>query len=115
MVRPSRNPRAPYLFRSELADRAAAGLQDLEAGPDGSYLCVSLEHTRQAAAWCDHLETHAHRIYSDLSWQIAQRLVFKISRPALMAPICASLWSTPGRQRHGATISKPTRTVSIQI
>ena len=25
---------------------------------------VSLRHTRQAAAWCDYLESHARRVYS---------------------------------------------------
>jgi putative DNA primase/helicase len=57
-------PALALLF--ELADRAAAGVQHLGgvAAEPADYLCVSLEHTRQAAAWCDCLETHARRIYS---------------------------------------------------
>jgi putative DNA primase/helicase len=46
-------PSLALLF--ELADWAA-GL----GGGDA----VSLEHTRQAAAWCDYLESHGRRIYS---------------------------------------------------
>jgi len=50
-------PALALLF--ELADRAAAG--EITNGPD---LLVSLEHTKQAAAFCDYLESHAVRIYS---------------------------------------------------
>jgi putative DNA primase/helicase len=50
-------PALALLF--ELADRAAAG--EITNGPD---LLVSLEHTKQAAALCDYLESHAVRIYS---------------------------------------------------
>ena len=49
-------PALALLF--ELADRAVAdtlGRRDL---------CVSLEHTAQAAELCEYLESHAHRIYS---------------------------------------------------
>jgi putative DNA primase/helicase len=47
----------------ELADRASS------EGFDGSSLAVlenfvSLEHARQAAAWCEYLEPHARRVYS---------------------------------------------------
>jgi putative DNA primase/helicase len=47
----------------ELADRAGS------VGFDGSSLAqnenfVSLEHARQAAAWCDYLDSHARRVYS---------------------------------------------------
>ena len=41
----------------ELADRAAVGIS-LEEGQ------ITLEHTRQAAAFCDFLESHARRVYS---------------------------------------------------
>jgi putative DNA primase/helicase len=51
-------PALALLF--ELADLAVAGL-DIT---DSSNLLVSLEHTRQAAAFCDYLESHANRIYS---------------------------------------------------
>jgi hypothetical protein len=51
-------PALALLF--ELADRAAAG----EEITNGSDLSVSLEHTKQAAALCDYLESHAVRIYS---------------------------------------------------
>jgi putative DNA primase/helicase len=36
-------------------------LADWSAGIEGT---VSLQHTQQAAAWCDYLESHARRIYS---------------------------------------------------
>jgi putative DNA primase/helicase len=50
-------PALALLF--ELADRAAA--EEITNGPG---LSVSLEHTKQAAAFCDYLESHAVRIYS---------------------------------------------------
>jgi hypothetical protein len=51
-------PALALLF--ELADRVSV---DGEAGlNDGSQ--VNLEHTRQAAAWCQYLESHARRVYS---------------------------------------------------
>jgi len=34
------------------------------AAGSGSADTVSLEHTRQAAAWCEYLESHARRVYS---------------------------------------------------
>ena len=34
------------------------------AAGSGSADTVSIEHTRQAAAWCDYLESHARRVYS---------------------------------------------------
>ena len=49
-------PALALLF--ELADRAAAHTLG------SSDLCVSMEHTAQAAEWCGYLESHAHRIYS---------------------------------------------------
>jgi putative DNA primase/helicase len=57
-------PALALLF--ELADRAAAGLQSLEGGPGQAddWPCISLEHTKQAVAWCGYLESHARRIYS---------------------------------------------------
>jgi putative DNA primase/helicase len=42
----------------ELADQAAAGVFSSQT--------VSLEHARQAAAWCDYLESHARRVYSSV-------------------------------------------------
>lgn len=51
-------PALALLF--ELADRAAAGF---DFG-DRSDLRVSLEHAKQAAAFCQYLESHANRIYS---------------------------------------------------
>ena len=54
-------PSLALLF--ELADRASF------AGFDGSSLVnsqnfVSIKYTRQAAAWCEYLESHARRVYS---------------------------------------------------
>ena len=46
-------PTLAVLFH--LADRAAG---------NGYADTVSLEHTRQAAAWCEYLESHARRVYS---------------------------------------------------
>ena len=46
-------PSLALLF--EVADATKAGYEAES---------VSLEHTQQAAAWCDCLESHAHRIYS---------------------------------------------------
>jgi putative DNA primase/helicase len=77
-------PALALLF--ELADRAAADFQDLDAEPGNRYLCVSLEHTRQAAAWCDYLQTHAHRIYSCVTtpqMRAAQVLAEKIKKQKL--------------------------------
>lgn len=34
------------------------------ADADGETDAISLEHVKQAAAWCEYLETHARRIYS---------------------------------------------------
>jgi len=51
-------PALALLF--ELADRVAAGT-DL-ANP--SDLRVTLNHAKQAAAFCEYLESHAQRIYS---------------------------------------------------
>jgi putative DNA primase/helicase len=56
-------PALALLF--ELADWAAAGpgVEGDAAGPD-QCLRVSLEHAKQAVAWCEYLESHARRIYS---------------------------------------------------
>ena len=50
----------------ELADRAAQGDLRLTGteGDDSPSLAISLEHARQAAAWCEYLESHVYRIYS---------------------------------------------------
>jgi putative DNA primase/helicase len=51
-----------------------------EAGP------VTLTSTKQAAAWCDYLESHARRIYglvSDIKLQAASRLAQKIEEGVL--------------------------------
>ena len=57
-------PALALLF--ELADCAAAGPMGVEGGSSDADQClrVSLEHARQAAAWCEYLESHARRIYS---------------------------------------------------
>ena len=54
-------PSLALLF--ELADRA--GCEGFEGSLlSGSLNFVTLEHARQAAAWCAYLESHARRIYS---------------------------------------------------
>ncbi len=68
-------PSIALLF--ELADRAANGILSSETGD----LFVSLEHARQAAAFCAYLESHAQRIYSCLTtpqMRAAQELAEKI-------------------------------------
>jgi putative DNA primase/helicase len=57
-------PALALLF--ELADRAAGGFDGFVGAnqADSQYFRVSLEHTKQAAAWCEHLESHARRVYS---------------------------------------------------
>jgi hypothetical protein len=54
-------PSLALLF--ELADRAARGVLSFETAD----LPVSLEHAKQAAAFCAYLESHAQRIYSCLT------------------------------------------------
>jgi hypothetical protein len=49
-------PSLALLF--ELADQAATGTWSSEV--------VSLEHAKQAAAWCEYLESHARRVYSNV-------------------------------------------------
>jgi putative DNA primase/helicase len=76
-------PALALLF--ELADRAAVGSQSLEGRPGevGHGPLVSLEHTRQAVAWCDYLESHALRIYSCITtpqMRAAQVLAEKIRK-----------------------------------
>ena len=51
-------PSLAVLF--QIADDKAGTLES----PD---LQVNLEHARQAAAWCEYLESHARRIYSSLT------------------------------------------------
>jgi putative DNA primase/helicase len=54
-------PSLALLF--ELADRL--GFVGFEVSSlANSWNFVNLEHTRQAAAWCDYLESHARRVYS---------------------------------------------------
>jgi putative DNA primase/helicase len=68
-------PALALLF--ELADRVAAGAELLKC----SDLLVSLEHAKQAAAFCDYLESHARRIYSCVTtpqMRAAQELAEKI-------------------------------------
>jgi putative DNA primase/helicase len=56
-------PALALLF--ELADRAAGGFDGfLGSTRESPNFRVSLEHTRQAAAYCDYLESHARRVYS---------------------------------------------------
>jgi len=57
-------PSLALLF--ELADRAAGGFDGfVGANPGESQnFRVSLEHAKQAAAWCEYLESHARRVYS---------------------------------------------------
>jgi len=84
-------PALALLF--ELADRAAVGSQSLEGRPGevGHGPLVSLEHTRQAVAWCDYLESHALRIYSCITtpqMRAAQVLAEKIRKPFSPAVTC---------------------------
>jgi putative DNA primase/helicase len=57
-------PALALLF--ELADRAAGGFEGfVGANPGESQnFWVSLEHAKQAGAWCEYLESHARRVYS---------------------------------------------------
>jgi putative DNA primase/helicase len=69
----------------ELADRAAGDVEDLTgiSNEGNDYLYVSLEHAKQAAGWCDYLETHARRIYSCITTpqlRAAQVLAEKIEK-----------------------------------
>jgi hypothetical protein len=66
----------------ELADIVAAG------GNFHHETSVNLEHARQAAAFCDYLESHAQRIYSCVAspdWRAARDLVRHINRGDLQA------------------------------
>ena len=68
-------PSLALLF--ELADRAASGRLNQESAD----LFVSLEHAKQATAFCAYLESHAHRIYSCVTtphMRAAQELAEKI-------------------------------------
>lgn len=79
-------PSLALLF--ELADRASEGFEGFVGSNPGESqnFWVSLEHARQAAAWCEYLESHARRVYScvttprlraarELSGRIKQRKV----------------------------------------
>ena len=57
-------PSLALLF--ELADRAAGGFDGFVGANPGEpqNFWVSLEHAKQAAAWCDYLDSHARRVYS---------------------------------------------------
>jgi putative DNA primase/helicase len=57
-------PSLALLF--ELADRAAGGFVGFVGSHPGESqnFWVSLKHAKQAAAWCDYLESHARRVYS---------------------------------------------------
>jgi putative DNA primase/helicase len=73
-------PSLALLF--ELADRVSSVGFD-SSSLAGSQNFVSLEHARQAAAWCDYLETHAGRVYSCVvtpQLRAAQELADKIMK-----------------------------------
>jgi putative DNA primase/helicase len=57
-------PALALLF--ELADLAASGFGGFVGADPGEFqnFWVSLEHAKQAAAWCVYLESHARRVYS---------------------------------------------------
>jgi putative DNA primase/helicase len=81
-------PALALLF--ELADRAAVG-QDIEDASPTFSLLVSLEHARQAAAWCDYLESHARRIFSCVTtpqMRAAQILAEKLKNRKVAAEGC---------------------------
>jgi hypothetical protein len=70
----------------ELADRVAGG--DELAGTIDT-IAVSLEHARQAAAWCEYLESHARRVYSCIvspEWRAAHELARHIEDGDLSNP-----------------------------
>jgi hypothetical protein len=76
-------PALALLF--ELADRAAVGSQSLQGEPNeiDHCPCISLEHAKQAVAWCDYLESHARRIYSCITspqMRAAQILAEKLKK-----------------------------------
>lgn len=57
-------------------------LADAAVGNGGDYT-VSLRHAKQAAAWCDYLESHARRVYSCIvtpQLRAARELAEKIKR-----------------------------------
>ena len=103
-------PALALLF--ELADRAAAGVE-ITNGPD---LLVSLEHAKQAAAFCDYLESHACRIYSCVTtpqMRAAQELADKIKTPEggcerlLYAPGCLPEGLERPRHARGCPTRRP--------
>lgn len=57
-------------------------LTEMATGNDGTNT-VSLHHARQAAAWCEYLESHARRVYSwvvNPQWRAARELADKIKK-----------------------------------
>lgn len=71
-------PALALLF--ELADRAASG-EKINCDAPGESVPVSLDHTIQAAGFCEYLESHAQRIYSCVTtpqMRAAQMLAEKI-------------------------------------
>jgi hypothetical protein len=78
-------PALALLF--ELADRASSvGFEG--SALDNSVNHVSLEHTKQAAAFCEYLESHARRVYSCVvtpQLRAARELADKIKRRKLGA------------------------------
>jgi hypothetical protein len=76
-------PSLALLF--ELADRAAGDFDGFVGSTQGESqnFWVSLDHTRQAAAWCDYLEPHTRRVYSCIvtpQMRAARELADKIKR-----------------------------------
>ena len=76
-------PALALLF--ELADSAAGGFEGfVGANPGESQnFWVSLEHAKQAGAWCEYLESHARRVYSCVTtprMRAARELADKIKR-----------------------------------
>jgi putative DNA primase/helicase len=79
-------PSLALLF--ELADRAAGGFDGFVGSDLGESqnFWVSLDHTRQAAAFCEYLESHARRVYSCVvtpQLRAARQLADKIKKHKL--------------------------------
>jgi putative DNA primase/helicase len=55
-------PALALLF--ELADHATEGFAGSEGGSWGDRPEISLAQAQRASAWCEYLESHAHRVYS---------------------------------------------------
>src|SRR5262249_23173392 len=78
-------PALALLF--ELADRVAqkgfVGFEGSTSGASTIIPMVCLEHTRQVAAWCEYLESHAGRVYSCVvspQLRVARELADKIKK-----------------------------------